>query len=171
MAREAHRIHLEEVVVESFFFHPRVVHLPMALSALMPLLAGGFLIAWLRGWQPARGWWLVVGLQAILFVSCVAALNSGESDEPKAAAYVAAQHLEHHEQAAQRFAWASGVVLVLMLIAGAMGKGLGALPTASVATLGTVLVLGLGVHAGKAGGELVYRHGAARAWVEAAAAE
>lgn len=150
--------------MESLFFHPKVIHLPMALSALMPLLAGGFLIAWLRNWQPARAWWLVVGLQAILFGSGVVALRSGEAEEERVARVVSEQLIEHHEEHAEVFVWASGGVLVLMVVAASLGKRLGALPAASVATLGTVLVLGLGVRAGQAGGELVYRHGAAQAY-------
>lgn len=32
------------------FFHPKIVHLPMALAVLIPLIAGGVAIAWWRGW-------------------------------------------------------------------------------------------------------------------------
>jgi hypothetical protein len=38
------------------------------------------------------------------------------------------------------------------------------LPTAAAATLGTLLVLGLGYRTGQAGGSLVYQHGAAQAY-------
>jgi hypothetical protein len=40
---------------------------------------------------------------------------------------------------------------------------------AAAATLGTLVVLGLGYRTGQAGGDLVYRHGAAQAFAGSAA--
>jgi len=51
-----------------------------------------------------------------------------------------------------------------MLAAAAFGRKRSGLPTAAVATLGTLVVLGLGYRTGQAGGSLVYEHGAAQAF-------
>ena len=42
--------------MDQLFFHPKVVHLPMALAVLMPLVTGGVLFAWWRGWFQRRVW-------------------------------------------------------------------------------------------------------------------
>ena len=35
--------------MEALFFHPKLVHVPIALAVLMPLLSGSLLLAWWRG--------------------------------------------------------------------------------------------------------------------------
>lgn len=150
--------------MHALLFHPKVVHVPMALGILMPLIAGGLLLAWWRSWLPRRGWILAIGLQAILFGSGIVALRTGEAEEDRVERVVAERFIEAHEEAAEVFVWTSGGVLGLMILAAALGSRRSALPTAAVATLGTLLVLGLGYRTGQAGGKLVYEHGAAQAY-------
>jgi hypothetical protein len=149
--------------MDGLFFHPKLVHVPMALGVLMPLVAGGLLLAWWRKWLPRRGWLVAVALQAILLVSGVLALRSGEIEEERVENVVAERFVEAHEEAAEVFVWASGGVLAVMLLAAALGSRRAAFPLASAATLGTIVVLGLGYRTGEAGGRLVYQHGAAQA--------
>lgn len=156
--------------MQALFFHPKLVHIPMALGVLMPLIAGGVLLAWWRGWLPRRAWLLAVGLQAILLASGALAMRSGEAEEDRVERVVPERLIEEHEEAAEVFVWASGGVLALMLLAAALGSRKAGLPTAAAATLGTLLVLGLGYRTGQAGGSLVYQHGAAQAYVAGATA-
>ena len=150
--------------MEALFFHPKLVHVPMALSVLMPLVAGGLLLAWWRNWLPQRGWFIAIVLQAVLLGSGILALQSGEAEEDRVERVVAERYIEAHEEAAEVFVWASGGVLALMLLAGALGSNRTGLPTAAGAALGTLLVLWLGYRTGQAGGSLVYQHGAAQAY-------
>lgn len=150
--------------MDTLFFHPKVVHIPIALGVLMPLLAGGVLLAWWRKWLPARSWVLVVALQAVLLGSGILALQTGEAEEERVERVVPEQAIEEHEEAAELFVWASGGVLAVMLLGGAFGSRRAGLPIAAAATLGTLLVLGLGYRTGQAGGSLVYEHGAAQAY-------
>lgn len=147
--------------MESLFFHPKVVHIPIALAVLMPLLAGGVLLAWWRQWLPVKSWALVVLLQAILLGSGIVAMQTGEAEEERVERVVSERVIEQHEEAAEVFVWASGGVLALMLLALAVRRGKAGLPTAGLATLGTLAVLGLGYRTGQAGGDLVYRYNAA----------
>lgn len=156
--------------MDTLLFHPMLVHVPIALGVLMPLIAGGLLLAWWRNWLPRRGWYFAVALQAILLVSGVLALRTGEAEEERVERVVAEQVIEKHEEAAQVFVGASGAVLAAMLLAAMLGARRSGLPTAAAATLGTVLVLGLGYRTGQAGGSLVYEHGAAQAHVGASTA-
>lgn len=150
--------------MDTLLFHPKVVHLPMALGVLMPLFAGGLLLAWWRSWLPRRAWFLAIGLQLILVGSGALALRSGEVEEERVERVVSEHLIEQHEEAAEAFVWASGGVLAVMLLTAALRARRAALPTAAAATLGTVLVLGLGYRTGQAGGSLVYEHDAARAY-------
>ena len=149
--------------MDGLFFHPKLVHVPIALGVLMPLVSAGLLLAWWREWLPRRGWLIAVALQAILLVSGVMALRSGEAEEERVEDVVAERFIEAHEEAAEVFVGASGGVLAVMLLAAALGSRRAAFPLASAATLGTIVVLGLGYRTGEAGGRLVYQHGAAQA--------
>lgn len=148
--------------MDGLFFHPKLVHVPIALGVLMPLVSGGLLLAWWREWLPRRGWLVAVALQATLLVSGVMALRSGEAEEERVEDVVAERFIEAHEEAAEGFVWASGGVLAMMLLAAALGSRRASFPFASAATLGTIVVLGLGYRTGDAGGRLVYQHGAAQ---------
>jgi uncharacterized membrane protein len=150
--------------MQELFFHPKLVHVPMALGVLMPLIASFLLLAWWRTWLPPRAWFLAVALQAILLGAGVLALQTGEAEEDRVERFVPERFIEQHEEAAEAFVWASGGVLAIMLLAAALRSRKARLPTAAAATVGTLLVLGLGYRTGQAGGSLVYEHGAAQAY-------
>ncbi|HKU39449.1 MAG TPA: hypothetical protein VJR89_14925 [Polyangiales bacterium] len=155
--------------MNALLFHPKLIHLPVALGVLMPLIAGGLLLAWWRGWLPPRAWLMAVALQAILVGPGVVALQSGEAEEERIESFVAEHLIEEHEQRAQAFVGASAAVLVLMLAAAALGSRRPALPTAAAAVLCTLLVSGLDYWAGQTGASLVYQHGAAQAYTSTTA--
>ena len=149
--------------------HPAVVHLPLALAALMPPLA---LLAWLavrRGWLPRRAWLGVVLLQASLAGGGWLALETGEEEEERVERVVAERFIEDHEEHAERFVGVAAGVLALAAV-GVLGGPLGAAARLATGLAGLAL-LALAVTVGHSGGELVYRHGAAQAYVEAAGPE
>lgn len=144
--------------------HPMVVHIPMALAVLMPPLVLGIHVAVRRAWLPPRAWALVVLAQALLVGSGMLALRTGEADEERVEAIVGESILHQHESAAEVFVLAAGLVLVLTIAALLLRRSRWAAPSAIAALAGTVVVLALGYRVGKAGGELVYAHGAASAF-------
>ena len=151
--------------------HPKLVHLPIALAVLMPVLTGVLWIALLRGWLPLRAWLLATGAQVLLLGSSVLAMRSGENDEERVERLVPEAALEAHEEAAERFTWAAGIVLLLSLSPFLLQRRPKAANVAALVTaVGTCGVFWLGYEVGQAGGELVYRHGAAAAFVGADAA-
>ncbi|MGB8328869.1 MAG: DUF2231 domain-containing protein [Polyangiales bacterium] len=151
--------------MDQLLFHPKVVHLPIALAVLMPLLSGGVILGWWRGWFDRRVWVLVFALQAVLVGSGVLAMNTGEREEERIEEVVAERYIEAHEEAAEAFVWASAALLVLMAGPLVLKEGRARQAVSLGAFLGTLLVFGLGFKAGEAGGELVYAHGAAQAYV------
>ncbi|UCF47484.1 MAG: hypothetical protein JSU89_09935 [Myxococcales bacterium] len=151
--------------MDQLLFHPKVVHLPMALACLMPLIAGGVLFAWWRGWFQRRVWVVVLVLQAALVGSGAVAMNTGEREEERVEEIVAEEHIEAHEEAAEAFVWASAAVLLLMMVPLVLPEGRARQAVSIGAFVGTLIVFGLGYQTGEAGGRLVYEHGAAQAYV------
>ena len=151
--------------MDQLLFHPKVVHLPMALAVLMPLVTGGLLFAWWRGWFDRRVWIVVLLLQAVLVGSGALAMNTGEREEDRVEQVVAEERIEAHEEAAESFVWASAALLLLMTVPLVLAEGRARQAVALGAFVGTLIVFGLGYNAGEAGGKLVYAHGAAQVYV------
>ncbi len=144
--------------------HPALVHVPLGLAFVIPLVALGLTVALWRGRLPRAAFAVLVGLQAILVGAGVVAMQLGERDEDRVERVVPERLIEAHEERAELFVWAAGAVLagagaVLVVPASA------ATAVAAVVTAATLAVATLGHAAGKAGGELVYRHGAATAFL------
>ena len=154
--------------MQELLFHPKVVHIPIALAVLMPLIAGGVVFAYLRGWLDHRTWMIVFLLQGVLLGSGFVAMSTGEREEERVEQVVSERHIEAHEESAELFVWSSAILLALMAVSVALKEG--ELKTAVVifCTLGTVVVAAFGYRTGEAGGRLVYEHGAADAYVDAA---
>ena len=143
--------------------HPAFVHLPLGLAFAVPLVALGLTLWHLRGRVPRGAFAILLGLQALLVASGVVAMQLGERDERRVETVVAEQVIEAHEERAEAFLWAAGAVLAaaaaLLFAPARLTLGLSA--TVAIAT---IAVAGLGVWTGAAGGEIVYSHGAARAF-------
>jgi uncharacterized membrane protein len=148
--------------------HPAIVHLPMALAVLIPAVA--LLGLWLirQNILPVASWVLIVVLQGLLVGSGWLALETGEEEEDRVERIVAEDLIEAHEEAAERFMVLAGIGL-LVSGAGLLSGRRGAIGRA-VGTAATVVVLAAGVSVGHLGGELVYKHGAANAYLDDPAA-
>lgn len=146
--------------------HPAIVHFPIVLVFLVPIAALAALWAIRRGARPARAWAAVLALAVALSASTWIAKETGEQQEERVEAVVAESAVETHAQAADLFFILS---LVSLAVIGA-GLAPGRVGTAGRA-LGTVAAAALiiaGWRVGASGGELVYRHGAAQAYVSSA---
>lgn len=150
--------------------HPAVVHFPIVLALLLPLVVGGAWFAIRRyGVSPARVWLVAIACSTSLFLATWTSVRTGEAQEDTVEDAIAGEGALHaHEEAAERLFFAAGLLLVLTPLgllrgrAGRMARGATAL-----ASLAAVAVM---VPVGKTGGELVYRHGAAQAYVATAVA-
>jgi uncharacterized membrane protein len=147
--------------------HPAIVHLPLGVALVLPLVALALTVAMWRGRLPTGIWGLVVGLQVLVVGGAGFAMRTGEQEEDRVEHVVAKKLIHEHEEKAEAFmgsAWA-----VLFLSAGVLfvRRKPGLVRALSAATtVGAVAMAGLGMNAGKAGGELVYVHGAAKAYQE-----
>ena len=142
--------------------HPAVVHFPIVLAVLLPV-ASIITVVLIRRGAVRRGSWIWAGLLAVgLAASSWFAVETGEDQEDTVEQVVAESAIHDHEEAAETFLRLSvgGVVIFgLGLVSGRIGS------VARYAAVGmAVLLLVAGYRVGKSGGELVYEHGAARAY-------
>lgn len=145
--------------------HPAVVHFPIVLTFVLPLVALAALWRIRRGTPVRSAWGVAAATAAALTASAWLAVETGERDEKAVEQVVAEAPLERHEEAAERFLLLSGAVFLVAgtgLFRGQVGAAARLAATASA--LGLVVA---GTLVGHSGGELVYRHGAAAAHVPA----
>jgi uncharacterized membrane protein len=144
--------------------HPALVHVPIGLALVAPALVLGLGVTIARGALPRRAWWIAVGLQIFLVLGGVAASQFGDREEKRVARVVPKSLIHEHEERAELFLWSAGVGVGALAAAGLLlgRRPRGAVALAAAATLATA---GLALYAGKAGGALVYDHGAASAWL------
>lgn len=145
--------------------HPAVVHLPIALTVLVPVFAVGTLVAIRRGARAPRAWAVTVALLAALAGSAWASVETGEAADEQVEAVVAEAPIESHEEAAEAFLLASAGVLGIALVGLARGRVGQAARLAG--TVGTLVLVVMGWRVGHTGGALVYEHGAATAYMPA----
>jgi len=129
----------------------------------MPFLAISMALALARGLVDKRSWAVVVALQAVVVLGGFVAMNTGETEEATVKRVVDKRFIHEHEERAEAFVYTAGVTLVISAVALLAGPQRLAL-VAGVAAVGTVVSLALAVRTGEAGGELVFKHGAASAY-------
>ena len=146
--------------------HPAIVHFPIVLSVLLPLMALGALLFARRG-TPIRTAWLgVVGGAALLAGSSWLAVETGEQQEEQVEDVLSEAPLDTHQDRATVFLYLAAGTLVLTSAGLARGKiGLAGRAAGTVAALA---LLPTGYLVGHSGGELVYKYGAAQAYTSAA---
>lgn len=145
--------------------HPAVVHLPIALTLLVPIFALGALVAIRRGTRVLRAWGIAAAMLGALSLSAWVSLETGEQQEDRVEAVVPEAAFETHEESAEAFFLLSlGVLGVagLGLLGGRVGTG-----ARYAAALGTLALVVAGYNVGHSGGALVYTHGAASAYTDA----
>ncbi|HME69669.1 MAG TPA: DUF2231 domain-containing protein [Myxococcota bacterium] len=143
--------------------HPMVVHFPIVFAALLPWIALGVPLATARGWLPRRAWAAVVLAAALVAGAGWMAEETGEDQEKRVEKVVAKDLVEQHAERAEHFVELA-VVTALLAVGGLVGGRPGRV--ARIATVvASLAVLGAVVLTGKTGGELVYKHGAANAYL------
>jgi uncharacterized membrane protein len=145
--------------------HPAVVHFPIVLAFLLPAAAAWAALAIRRGASSRRAWAPVGLLAALLFLSAWVSVKTGQGQEETAEDVVGESALHGHEEAAERFVIAAGVLFGLAAL-GLAGGRIGSAGRLAAAA-GSVVALAMVVQTGHSGGQLVYRHGAAQAYVSA----
>lgn len=136
--------------------HPAIVHLPLGLAVVVPLLALAIGVAVRRGALPLRSWLIVVALQAVLVAGGLFALRTGEQDEERAEDRVAESTLDRHEALAKRFVWSAGGTLVLGAAVLVLRSHPATATLMAATTVASLLTAGAGLQVGHSGGAIVH---------------
>lgn len=142
--------------------HPVIVHFPIVLAILAPLVALASLWAIRRGSRPTRAWGVTSVVLAALALSAWVATATGEREEDRVERVVGERALHGHEEAAEVFLFSAVGLLAVGLVG--LARGRVGMAGRALGTIGTVALVGVGINVGHSGGQLVYRHGAAAAY-------
>jgi uncharacterized membrane protein len=142
--------------------HPAVVHLPIALSFVLPFLICAFALMIHNNRMSPRAWFIVLGLQLVVTGSGYVALETGETDEVIVKKVVQKEYIHEHEEKAEIFVGSTVIALVVSIAAYFVRREIQLAMKLGVMVI-TLISAYLGYQAGALGGELVYEHGAASA--------
>lgn len=145
--------------------HPAVVHIPLGVAFLMPILVAILALGVRRTAFPRKTWLLPIVAQVVLVAGGFVGMQSGENEEDRAEQVVAKAGIHDHERAAKVFTYSAAGGLVI-LVAAAVVPVKAAGWFALLAFLASLGVAGMGAYAGHLGGKLVYRDGAAAAYAQ-----
>ena len=138
--------------------------MPLALAVLLPFVVIGALIA-IRFGSPAKlAWSLPVIMMVVLAGSTIVAVETGEDEEEVVEDVIDHDIIHEHEERAELFRNLSLLTLMIGFAGFVKGK-VGAFGRGAVTGLVFLLAF-LGWRTGESGGELVYEHGAANAYIE-----
>jgi len=141
--------------------HPILVHFPIALGLLAPVI---LLLVWLgiHKWNwPTRTWSLIPLIYIVLLATSLGAVKTGEIDEEKVEPYLTYGAIEEHEEMGEKIPWVFAALLVLsttpFLFRSRKKLLMATTLVFSIASIAPIVVTG------HTGGELVYKKGAANA--------
>lgn len=144
--------------------HPALVHLPIGLVFIMPLLILVFTFGVIKKWFTPKTWLVLVLLQVVICGSSYMALETGEEQEDVVERVVEKKYIHFHEEKAEAFFYMTLAALCLSLSVFAIRskKAVQILPWVYLLTsLGLVF---MAYDVGHSGGELVYKHNAGSAY-------
>lgn len=145
-------------------FHPMIVHFPIALTFLLPVLVLIFSYMIKTGKMSPQGWLILVGLQMVTTATGYISLESGETEEHQVESVVERKFIHEHEETAEVFVGVTVLALVFSVAAYFVARNIQFYLHLSVALI-SLLSCYFAYKTGELGGELVYRHGAANAYL------
>ncbi len=151
--------------------HPAVVHFPIVLMVLQPVVLLGAFFAVRRGMAVRTAWGIAAAFSVLLAISAFAATYTGEESGEKVEEVIGDRFVDEHEEEGELFrnlALLTAAIVLVGLVKGKPGQ-----VARSVAPVAALALVWFGYEVGHSGGALVYEHGAASAYAtpDPAAAE
>lgn len=150
--------------------HPMITHFPIALSFILPLMVLSF--AWLIKLNKLtpKGWLIIIALQLTTTISGYVALETGENEEAAVEKVLAKKLINQHEEAAEIFVGSTVLGLVLGIAVFFIRYEYQFPIKIMIAAIALVSCY-LAWNTGRLGGEMVYAHGAAEAYINSGGVE
>lgn len=146
--------------------HPAVVHIPIGLAIVLPILTLLFLFLFYKNKLTKISWIFIFILQLFITAGGYVAIETGEDEEDRVEKVVGHDLIEEHEHKAEDFMKISFVTLAVTAIPFFITKApiLGAVFVANIAMQS--LSLFYIVQTGEMGGHIVYEHQAPKAYLQ-----
>jgi uncharacterized membrane protein len=146
-------------------FHPIIVHFPLAITFLLPVLVLIFALMIKSNKMSQKAWLIIIGLQVLTTATGYISLESGEEAEEVAERVVQKKVIHEHEERAEIFVGSTVLALILSIAAFFLRKEIQYLVQLGICLV-TLVSCFLAYRTGESGGELVYRYGAASAYAQ-----
>lgn len=143
--------------------HPAIVHFPIAMAFLVPLLIVVFAFMLKKNKMAPTAWLIIIGLQFILTASGYISLETGETEETPVGKVLSKQLIHAHEEASEVFVGMTVLALALSVAVYFMRKELQFRLHMGIFII-SLLGGFLAYRTAALGGELVYKHGATQAY-------
>ena len=151
--------------METLPLHPGLVHLPLGIVFILPILSLLFLFFLKKTFLNRNAFIFLVILHGLLCATSFVAMETGEDEEDKVEKIVEEYHIEEHEQKAEDFLISTIVVFIFTLI-------IYFIPNINFFIGGSLFLLILqfalifmAYEVGHTGGELVYKYKAADSYI------
>lgn len=143
--------------------HPAIVHIPLGIAMVLPVIALGLFFLINRKWIPHKSWAFVIVLQTLIIGSAYVAMETGENEEDIVEKVVQKSEIHEHEENAELFFYLSLALLILSVPG--MVKSDSIRNTSQLIFLAASLGILLMVYkTGHSGGELIFKHKAYEAY-------
>lgn len=146
--------------------HPLIVHLPLALVFILPVLTLLVALFIKKGQFTPQTWLVIVGLQVFMLGTAYLAMEAGEQEEMLVERVTGKLPIEDHEEMAEMLVAGAVVATALTVVGHLIKPGF-----RFYMQLGCVLAMLANVwlawRTGASGGALVYKFGAANAYISA----
>ncbi len=149
---------------DSLPLHPAVVHLPLGIVFLLPLVTILVGVLAVKSVWGKRSVLLLIAFHLLLVGSTYIALETGENEEDRVEKVVSESIIDGHEEKAEVFMIGTSLCLLLVIGLLLVPKAYLLKPGLLVIFAAQLILLFLAYQVGHSGGELVYVHGAARAY-------
>jgi uncharacterized membrane protein len=143
--------------------HPQLVHLPLVLSFVMPILSLVFVWFLKTNKMHKNAWIILVGFQICIVATAYISLETGETEEDKVERLVGKKNLHSHEEKAEIFV-ATAVLSLSLLIVTYFIKAQFQFYAQLLTVLSLVITSITAYGAGQSGFKLVYQFAAASAY-------
>ena len=144
--------------------HPLIVHIPLVLAGLVPIVAG--FLAWQawRGRAGRKSWLVALALQAVIVIGALVAVDTGGDEAGTARKVVPREAIRDHAQAADWFEYATFATLVPLAAAALLREPKQAAIAGAVAAVLALVMVAIGIRVGHLGGKVVFEHDAPAAY-------
>lgn len=153
-------------IMDNLPLHPGVVHIPVGIAIVLPVIAMAALAAIHAKKLEAKTWIIILVFQAAALAGGAISYKTGEQEEDRVEQIVPEASIHEHEELAEMFMALTGLGVLasltsLFLLRSSEKNAKTAMAAATLLMIGSA---GAAVATGHEGGELVYKHGAAGAY-------